>query len=527
MEVSGGTGTRRLLVAMCLATGITSIPNAAIVLALPTLHREFDASLTELEWTVSGFLLAYSAPLIVAGRLSDMFGRVRLLVIGTVVYMAASVVGALAGSALVLIVALMVAGVGGAILTPSSLAIITDAFRGARRSTAVAAWGAAGAFSMGIGPAIGGAFTDLASWRWILWLNVIVGALILLGILGARESRDEEAGDRIDFTGLALVVAGLVAITLALNEMPTWKLTSPGVLALLIGGAGLLALFVLVERRVRQPLVDIALFARRNLSGSNVVIFVLSFALGTVLFLIPVYTEQILGYRPLDAGLLIMPVSVAMVVSMPVGGRLYNRFGPVPPIIGGMLVAGLGIVLFSALDGTSDYSDVWLPLVLLGLGIGSASTPINLTALNAVETRLHGFVGGLMSMTSGLGSTFGVAVSGAVFEALQQHDTVDQAAAQGVTISGSTAATLEGLVSNAPTAIQALHTFPAAQRAALSDAVYEGWVSAMADTMLISLGSILLGLALTLLLIRREEPIPDPIPRPNVADPIPVLAQRP
>jgi MFS family permease len=152
-------GTRRLPLAMGLASGITSVPSAAIVLALPTIHRQFNASLTELEWTVTGYLLAYSALLIAAGRLADVFGRVRLLTWGTILYMAASVPAALAGNATVLIVGLVGVGVGAAVLTPASLAIVTDGFRGQQRGMAVGVWGAATALFSGIGPAIGGVLT--------------------------------------------------------------------------------------------------------------------------------------------------------------------------------------------------------------------------------------------------------------------------------------------------------------------------------------------------------------------------------
>src|SRR5438270_8499854 len=165
------SGKPRLLLAMALASGITSVPSAAIVLALPTIHRHFDASLTELQWTVTGYLLAYSALLIAAGRLADVFGRVRLLQWGTVLYAAASVPAALSGSATMLIVGMILVGVGAAVLTPASLAIVTDRFRGASRGTAVGAWGAATALFSGVGPAIGGVLTQTVSWRWILWLN--------------------------------------------------------------------------------------------------------------------------------------------------------------------------------------------------------------------------------------------------------------------------------------------------------------------------------------------------------------------
>ena len=332
MGAQEASGSRRLLLAMALASGITSVPNAAIVLALPTIHRQFDASLTELEWTVTGYLLAYSALLIAAGRLADVFGRVRLLQWGTVLYALASIPAALAGSATVLIVGLVAVGIGAAVLTPASLAIVTDRFRGERRGTAVGAWGAATALFSGIGPAIGGVFTQEISWRWILWLNVIVGVLILIGVRGTTESYDPEASRRIDWTGLAMSAAGLGAITLALNEAPTpWAVGSPVFLIVLIGGVLLLAAFVLVERRVRDSLIDLAMFRRRNVTGASIIVFVLDFAFGAVLFFVPLFLQEQLGDDALKAGLLLLPASVTMMLAMPIGGRLFEKVGTDPP----------------------------------------------------------------------------------------------------------------------------------------------------------------------------------------------------
>jgi MFS family permease len=171
-----------LLLAMALATGITSVPNAAIVLALPTIHVEFDVPLEELQWTVVGYLLTVSALLVAAGRLSDLYGRMKVHIIGIVIFMGGSVVGALSGDAVVLIAGMVVAGVGAAILTPASLAIITQAYTGPQRATAIGVWGAATALFSGVVPAIGGVLTKAADWRWILWLNVVAGVVILIGV---------------------------------------------------------------------------------------------------------------------------------------------------------------------------------------------------------------------------------------------------------------------------------------------------------------------------------------------------------
>jgi EmrB/QacA subfamily drug resistance transporter len=527
MGSQDASGKPRLLLAMALASGITSVPNAAIVLALPTIHRHFDASLTELQWTVTGYLLAYSALLIAAGRLADVFGRVRLLTWGTVLYAAASIPAALAGSALVLILGLVAVGVGAAVLTPASLAIVTDRFTGASRGMAVGVWGASTALFSGIGPAIGGVFTQEISWRWILWLNVIVGVLILIGVRGTKESFDEEASRRIDYTGLALSAAGLGAITLALNEAPTpWPVGSSTFVLVLVAGGVLLAGFGLVERRLRSPLIDIGMFRRRNVSGASIIVFVLDFALGAVLFFIPLYLQELLGYDPLKAGLLLLPASATMMIAMPFGGRLFERVGPIPPIIGGMALAGVAMLLLGGISTSTRYSELWPPLALLGLGIGAALTPMNLAALNAMPPRNHGAVAAIITTLGGLGATFGVALSGAVFESLQTDRTVSQAATHGIHLTSSLASTLDGLLAGTPSATKALAKFPADQHAQITSAVHDAFTSALGSTMRLSFAIVVGGIVLTLLLLRRETAV-EPIARPNMGDPFSGLAPRP
>ncbi|MFL5822609.1 MAG: MFS transporter [Solirubrobacteraceae bacterium] len=527
MSEERGGGSNRLLVAMALASGITSVPNAAIVLALPTIHRHFDASLTELEWTVTGYLLAYSALMIAAGRLADVFGRIRLLTLGTVVFMVASVPAALASSPTILIIGLVGVGVGGAVLTPASLAIVTNSFRGVRRGMAVGVWGGASALFSGIAPAIGGLFTQETSWRWILWLNVIVGALILFGVRRAAESFDEDASHHIDVTGIVLSVLGLGALVLAFNEAPSpWPFSSARFVLVLVGGLLVLTGFVLLERRLREPLIDLAMFARRNVTGASVVIFVLNFAFGAVLFFVPLYLEEQLVFDALKAGLLMLPLSAPLVVAMPLGGRLFERFGPIPPIVAGMALAGVAMLLLSNASTSTSYAELWPSLALLGLGVGTALTPLNLAALNATPTRNHGTVAAILAMLAGLGGMFGVSLSGALFEQLQASDIVSAAADRGVQITHGAARTLDGLMSGTPSAMHALAHYPVAHQAALRAAVHEGFVSAFAGAMELSLGLVIAGIVITLLVIRRQEKTVA-LPVPNVTQPFSGLAPRP
>lgn len=480
-------GTRRLLLAIALASGITSVPSVAIVLAFPTITRRFNASETELEWTVTGYMLAYSALLIAAGRSADIFGRVRSLRLGTLVFVGASVAAAFAHNAMLLIAGMFGAGMGAAILTPASLAIVTESFPGERRAMAVGVWGAASAFFSGIAPAIGGVFTAQVSWRWILWLNVIVGALILVGVRRAAESSDEQATRHIDYTGLWLLILGLSAIMLALNEAPApWGFSSASFQLVLGGGMLLLVSFALFERRLREPLIDITMFVHRNLSGACIVGFVLSFTFGAAFFFLPIYLHELLGYGALESGLLLLPMSLATMIAMPLGGRLFQRFGPGPPIIGGLALSGGAMLLLGGVSSSTDYAGVWPALALLGLGIGAALTPMNLTALNSMPRRNHGAVSGIIATVGGVGATFWVALSGAVFEQLQTDRTVNVAGAHGLHITDSAARILEGLLAGTPAAAKMLATYPVSDRAALSADVRDGFISALGTAMQLS-----------------------------------------
>ena len=527
MSKDGVKGSGRVLFAMALASGITSVPNAAIVLALPTIHRQFDASLTELEWTVTGYLLAYSALMIAAGRLADVFGRVRLLTIGTLVYMGASIPAALAGNATVLIVGMIATGVGGAVLTPASLAIVTNSFRGERRGLAVGVWGGASALFSGIAPALGGLFTQELTWRWILWFNVIIGALILIGVHRAAESYDEEASHHIDFAGVALSVTGLAALVLALNEAPTpWAFGSAEFILVVVAGLMLLTGFAVLERRLRDPLIDLTLFLRRNVTGSVLVLFMLNFAFGATLFFLPLYLEEQIGFGALEAGLLLLPLSATLVIAMPLGGRLFERFGPVPPIVAGSALAGIAMLLLSRVSTSSGYAAMWPSLALLGFGVGGALTPLNLAALNATSQRKHGTIAAVLSMTAGLGGMFGVALTGALFESRQIRDIVTAAANKGIQITDPAANTLDGLMSGTPSASRALAQYPLSQQADVKAAVHQAFVSAFGVAMELSFVLVVVGIVLTFVLIRRQPGV-DKLPVPNMTQPFSGLAPRP
>jgi EmrB/QacA subfamily drug resistance transporter len=289
---------RKTLAATVAAAGIVQLPTAAIVVAIPTIHSEFGASIAELQWTVTAFYIPFASLLIASGRIADIFGRRLTFFIGAALFAAGSLAAAVAPDVDVLIAGIALSGVGGALLMPSSMAILTNVFTGTGRGMAAGMWGAATELISGVGVVVGGVLTDKLDWRWIFVVNIAVAAvMVLLALRGSPESRDPTVHRAVDFPGVVLVASALTALTLALTEGSTWGWGSAATIGLLIGCAVLFAAFVVVQRRSEHPLVDFAFFRHRNFSGSMVVIFVMDFSFGALLFFLPLYFQELLGYR--------------------------------------------------------------------------------------------------------------------------------------------------------------------------------------------------------------------------------------
>src|SRR4051794_35311152 len=261
---------------MVCAAGIVQLPTAAIVVALPTIHAQFDASLAELQWTVAAFYIPFAALLIAAGRVADIFGRRLLLFAGCALYAGGSVLAAAAPDAQVLIAGIAICGIGGAALMPASMSLLTNVFTGERRGFAIGMWGAATELVSGIGVLVGGVLTGELSWRWIFAVNIIFSLLImLLAWRGTPESRDPTAPRRVDVPGAVLTATGLTAITLALIQGATWGWGSAAIVALLVGGVACFVVFAIVERRTENPLINLDFFKNRNFTGATTTIFVI------------------------------------------------------------------------------------------------------------------------------------------------------------------------------------------------------------------------------------------------------------
>ncbi len=262
----------------------------------------------------------------------------------------------------------------------------------------------------------------------------------------------------------------------------------------------------MVERRTANPLVNFDFFKRRNFTGATTTIFVIDFSFGALLFFLPAYFQEILGYSPTETGLLLLPLTGLMVVGSPLGGRIAAQVGPRPPIVIGLVAMVIAIFWISTLSLETTYAELWLPTAIMGFGIGLALTPMNLAAMNAVSRDHAGAASGLLVTLSGLGATMGVAVTGAIFSELQTERTVDEVGKAGVTISRDQAQELEGVLSGTPGAKHTLDQISGSDADAVVHAVREAFVSALGTSLKISAALVLLGIVLAVVLLRRTEP---------------------
>jgi len=413
---------RATLFAVTVASGLTSLPTTALGVAIPTLQDDLGASLAQVQWTLSAYSIAYSSLLVVAGRLADIFGRRRLFLAGAAVFSAGCFSAALAQNPGWLIVSLAVIGVGGAMMVPASLSIITNAFAGRGRVRAVAVWGGASGLVSGLGPPIGGILTQEAGWPSIFWVALGIAAIVLaVAFPSVEESSDETASRTIDYAGVLALAGTIVLLSLSLIEAPPSNWTEPLTMVLFGLVAGFAVLLVLVERRSSNPIIELDVLRHRNFVAGVTVKLVVNFVLAGLLFMLPIYLQEILHYSPLQSGLLLLPLSATFLMSLPVGGRLMERYGPRLPLVTGLGLAAISLVFLGHISLATSYANEWPPMLGLGVGVGLVLTPMNLTAINAVPLRQHGAATGIMTTVVGFGAVLGVTVTAALFRELEDR----------------------------------------------------------------------------------------------------------
>jgi EmrB/QacA subfamily drug resistance transporter len=403
------------LAAMCFALFMVMLDNTVVNVALPSIQRDLHASLSALEWTVNAYTLTFAVLMVTGGRLGDIFGRRRMFVFGVIVFGLSSLAIGFAPSDTVLVAFRAVQGIGAAFMMPATLSIITQAFPPQQRGMAIGTWAGVSALALAIGPVVGGFLTEQVSWRAIFFINPPIAIVaVAVTLFATRESRDETVGKAVDYPGIAAITIGLTAIVLGLVEGNAWHWGSPRVISLFVIALVALGSFVPIELRVKAPMIDFRFFRSRSFWGSNLVAFIISFAMLAQFFFLALYMQNILGYSPLQAGVRFLPATLVIIVMGPIAGRLTDRIGPRPLMTLGLVIVASALFIQSRLTIHTGYGLLLPGFVLMGLGMGMVMSPMSTAAMNSVDRTKAGAASGILSMSRMVGGTFGVAVMGAL-----------------------------------------------------------------------------------------------------------------
>jgi EmrB/QacA subfamily drug resistance transporter len=414
--VHGEVRLRMVLAATAMAMFATNLDFFALNLAIPGLARELDVSTTDMQWAISGYMLALGSFLIPGGRLGDILGRRRMLIIGTTIFGLSSLAGGLAPSAGFLIGARLVQGIGAAILFPLAIAVVTNTFPEERRKRAIGNLYGLAAAATAVGPFVGGGLTEALSWRWVLLINVPVAAIaIVLMVRSVPESRDETVPREIDFGGLAAVALGIGAITFAVDRGDAWGWGSGRTIGLFAIGLALLLGFVAIERRTRFPLVDLALFRNRRFVAITLLGMIANIAFVVTTFATTLYLQDVRGYSPLEGGLIFLSASLMQAVAGPLSGRLAERFNIPRTMLVAILVGALGLLVIAAGLGIGIIAAA---LVVFGLGYGLCWAILSVGTQSVVPTDRAGEASGVsLSIVIGMAG-LGVAVVASLIEVI-------------------------------------------------------------------------------------------------------------
>lgn len=381
---------------------------------LPVLQANLHATSVDLQWVVVGYTLFLSSLMLVGGSLGDHYGRRRIFALGIVVFAAASAWCGLAHDARGLVLARAVQGIGSALLTPGSLAIIGASFGEADRGKAIGTWSSFTAITAALGPVLGGWLAEHASWRWVFFVNIPIAiAVLAVTFWRVPESHDDEKVHHVDWLGAALSVIGLGGIVFGLTFASVLGWTAPSVIAGIAIGSVALALFVLVEARSRYALLPLALFASRTFAGVNLLTFTLYGALAGLMFFLPFDLIQVQGYTPTAAGLSMLPFIALIFLLSPFSGGLVRRYGAKLPLVVGPLIVAAGCVLLAFTRTGGTFWTTFLPVILvLGLGMALAVAPLTTAVMASAGPNRVGIASGVNNAISRVAGMIAIAVFG-------------------------------------------------------------------------------------------------------------------
>ncbi|MFI5005646.1 MAG: DHA2 family efflux MFS transporter permease subunit [Solirubrobacterales bacterium] len=429
---------KRLTLAACIiGSGIALLDGTVVNVALPTIQRGLGGGLAGQQWVSNAYLLTLSSLILVGGSLGDLFGERRVFALGVGGFGAASLLCALAPTIGFLIAFRALQGVAGALLIPSSLAVIVGTFPEDERGAAIGTWTAFGAIAAALGPLGGGVLLGIASWRWIFLINIpFVVACVALILAMIPRAAPIEGHRAVDFTGALLCALGLGGPVFALIEQPRLGWSSPAVLGPLIAGVLLFAVFLVYESRARNPMLPLSLFAQRNFAVGNIETFAMYAGLAVLFFFLVLFLQQVAGYSPLKSGLAMLPTTIVMLVLSRRFGALADRFGPRLFMGLGPMIAGVGLLALLRLGVHVDYVSEVLPALLtFSVGLSMTVAPLTAAVLACVEERQAGIASGVNNAVARVAGLLGIAALGAVV-AVQFGATLDRHL-EGVRLSAS------------------------------------------------------------------------------------------
>jgi EmrB/QacA subfamily drug resistance transporter len=391
------------------------LDNLVVNVALPSIHRDLGASIQTLEWTVNAYVLSYAVLLLTGAALGERFGRKRMFIAGLALFTASSAAAALAPTIGLLIAARATQGAGAAIVTPLTLTLLADAFPPEHRGLALGVWSGITGVAVALGPLVGGAMIQAASWHWIFWINVPIGlALLPLAAMRLREHRGQVGG--LDLRGLALSGAGLFGIVYALVRVQSQGWTSPEILATLSAGAVLVIAFLLHERRTAAPMLPLEFFASRGFSVTNVVSLAMYFGMFGSIFFLSQFLQDVLHNTPFQAGLKLLVWTGSTMVVSPLAGFFSERYGSRLFMAAGLALQAIALGWLATITGVAtSYSSMILPFVLAGSGMALVFAPAANAVLSSVRSDQAGLASGATNAIRELGGVLGVAVLATVF----------------------------------------------------------------------------------------------------------------
>jgi EmrB/QacA subfamily drug resistance transporter len=417
---------RATLLLACLAQFMVILDVSVVNVALPAIRHGLRFSEVDLQWVVNAYTVTFAGFLLLGGRAADLVGRRRVFVAGLILFGVASLAGGLADSRALLIAARAAQGLGGAVIAPASLSILTTTFpEGAARNRAVGIWGAMGGAGGAAGVLLGGVLTDLLGWRWILFINVPIA---LLAAFAARrmliEGRNQQRAGGFDLSGALAATVGLSLLVFGIVRSDVTGWGSGPTLGLIVGGLALLAVFLLIEGRFASaPLMPLRIYRSRTLSAANVVVLLIGGSTFGMWFFVSLYLQQVLDYSPIRAGLAFLPMTICIVIGSTSASRLVARFGAKPLLITGMVLLTAGMLMFTGISAHGTYlGDMLVPSLLVAMGMGLAFVPATISAVAGVAPAEAGLASGLVNTSRLFGGALGLAILAAIATGDTNHD---------------------------------------------------------------------------------------------------------